>query len=136
MFVFILTIFIWYGLAKMFVDYITIGEKEGIDFAWQLIGFDFILAGLMLNVKESLLIKGQKVILPLLAFIFIISGIIIILGYGLLSIPVDQGNGWYQFAGQWSFPLSQMLMSLGISIMVVEAFRRILTGFDHFTQDR
>lgn len=132
----ILAIFIWLGLARMFYFYLLVGEKEGIDFAWQMIGFDFILAGLMLNVKESLLIKGQTIILPLLALLFIISGVIIILGYGLLSIPADRGNGWYQLAGLWSFPLSQMLMSLGISIMIVESFRRILAGFDQLTKEK
>lgn len=129
-FVFLFAAITWVGLLKMFVVYGQLGDKEALDFIWQVIGFNFVLAALLFNMKPTMLTSGQRKSLPVLALLFIWAGFFIIVGYGSMMIGSQKQQYWYSTVGNWLFIGAQLLMSLGIATMLVESFRRIFVAID------
>jgi hypothetical protein len=134
-FVLILGVLIWAGISEMFFDYSKFGDKETIDSAWQLIGFSLVLAALIFNIKEELLLKEQKVIFPIIALMFVLSDVAIFAAFALYKAGIRNNEQIVIHSGQYLLAAAPGFIALGISIMVIESIRTILKRFEQFLDD-
>ncbi len=127
---FLLALIIWLVFVGFLYEYVKLGNKDGFDFLWQLIGFTFVLAALTLSVNQKReVIPQQSLIFPMVGYLFILSGVGMILGIGLLMIGVLKNNEIVftiiKWAGVIVFFASIFLLSMGISFMASGAWERL-----------
>lgn len=122
-----ISFFVLLGFLSIFSDYITFGSKEVIDFSWELVGFCFVLAALLFGVDEKNLLISQRRFIPIVASLFILTGILIILSYGLFNPELAKHSINWKYAGQFSFITALFALSFGIAVMFIESVRRIFT---------
>ena len=77
---------LWIGLSAFLLSFTSIGEKEGVDFIWQMVGFSFLLATLVYSINPKSLPVSQRKKLPRIGIAFILSGVFIIVGYGMAMV--------------------------------------------------
>lgn len=83
-----LTLILWLGLMAFFLDFGAIGTRESIDFVWQMISLSFLLATLVYSVNPKSVEPRQRKRLPQVGVLFIMSGVLVISGYGLMKVGI------------------------------------------------
>ncbi|MDD5135340.1 MAG: hypothetical protein PHP01_08020 [Phycisphaerae bacterium] len=114
---------LWVGLAAFFLSYGSMGTKDGIDFIWQMVGFSFLLATLVYSVNPKSLQPKQRKRLPVIGISLILSGVLIIVGYGLMALAVKAEPSVTREAlkmmGQFFFLVATFFSSGGMAMMTL-----------------
>lgn len=84
-----LGLLIWVGLSAFLLSFSSMGQKEGVDFVWQMVGFSFLLATLVYSVNHKSLQANQRKRLPYIGIAFILSGVFLIVGFGIAMVATN-----------------------------------------------
>lgn len=126
---FVIALLIWLALAGFLDSYGSFGQKESVDFIWQLIGFSFILATLIFAISSHSLSQRHKRVLSFVGFAFILSAVVMLLGlsismYGVVkkfTVVTSIGSGIYIFAVAG--------ISCGLAAMAMVSAEKMLSTF-------
>jgi hypothetical protein len=114
---------LWMGLSAFLLSFTSIGEKEGVDFIWQMVGFSFLLATLVYSVNPQSLKVSQRKKLPRIGISFVLSGVFVIVGYGIAMVAVkaepSNAQTILKWMGQGFSLVATLCLSWGMTMMTL-----------------
>lgn len=125
--VFVVAVISFYGFYGF---YSAFGENNVIRFYWEVVLFIFILGTFVLTLRMDDINEQSKKIIPKIGFGMILSGIIILLGVGLVGVKIakyDSGDLLVKI-GTYVCLFGTLITSFCLSFLFVVFFKQLFLG--------
>ncbi len=120
-------LFVWLGLIGILQVFVRSGERDFVEFVWELVLFSFVLLAAAPVISASI-VPNNSAVPAVLIFCFLLSVGCLLGGMGGAFFGMHNALAAAQFAGLSVFFFATVPLALGLSIMIVEMLKKAISS--------